>query len=56
MIVATKELKDELQSQFKCSRGTLSMALNFKLNSLRARRMRLAAMNSKKSFYLPNDC
>lgn len=54
MIVTSKENKDWLQSQFKCGRSFISMALNFKSNSLLARQIRQAAMSLRTSYFVPN--
>lgn len=53
MIVTTKETKDRLQEQFKCGRSFISMALNFKVNSIKARKLRQSAMRYRGSYFIP---
>lgn len=52
VIVTSKENKDWLQKEFNCARSYISMALNFKTNSVLARKIRQAAMTQRKSFFV----
>lgn len=54
MIITSKENRDWLQSEFKCGRSMISLALTFKSNSVLARKIRQAAMTQRKSFYIPD--
>lgn len=49
-IVLRKDTRELLRDMFKISDSMLSLALHFKSNSLRARRVRSYAVNQLKAF------
>lgn len=50
-ILLNKEQRDKLQEVFGCSRSSISLATQFKNESIRARRIREYAINTLKCHY-----
>lgn len=50
-VYANKRVVESLMKKFECGRSEVSMALNFKRNSLRARGIRSYAINHLKCYF-----